>query len=83
LALGTSAGQRVSFDLGSTGNLPVFFGSVPKKYVVGKLPTTAGWQPALPNVQRRDAIPRLDVEIRLLPKSSAYSHVRRYMELQT
>ena len=49
--------------LGSTGCQPVLFGSLPKSSsiciptacsaedVVGKLPTTAGWQPALPNPQ--------------------------------
>jgi len=37
--------------LGSIGYQPVLFGSLPKSssgaYLVGKLPTTAGWQPAL------------------------------------
>ena len=46
---------------GSTGCQPVLFGSLPKRSsnaqargvfqrlgVVGRLPTTAGWQPALP-----------------------------------
>jgi hypothetical protein len=49
-------------SLGSTGCQPVVFGSLPKTFyrehfiygvtpvssVAGKLPATAGWQPALP-----------------------------------
>jgi hypothetical protein len=39
---------RESIFLGSTGCQPVLFGSLPKRIVVGKLPTTAGKLPALP-----------------------------------
>jgi len=34
--------------LGSAGSLPAVFGSLPNTISVGKLPTNAGWQPALP-----------------------------------
>jgi hypothetical protein len=34
---------------GSTGSLPVVLGSLPSTIFAGKLPTNAGWQPALPN----------------------------------
>jgi hypothetical protein len=34
---------------GITGSLPVVLGSLPSTIFVGKLPTNAGWQPALPN----------------------------------
>ena len=37
---------------GSTGCQPVLFGSLPKRNVVGKLPTTAGKLPALPRWRR-------------------------------
>jgi hypothetical protein len=39
---------RESMFRGSTGCKPVIFGSLPKRNVVGKLPTTAGKLPALP-----------------------------------
>src|SRR5436853_7040216 len=48
---------RATF-LGSTGCQPVLFGSLPKSFhfrkslgetVVGRLPTTTGWQPVLPD----------------------------------
>ena len=34
--------------LGSAGSLPAVFGSLPNTILVGKLPASAGWQPALP-----------------------------------
>jgi len=40
---------RASF-WGAPAALPVLFGSLPKRIVGGKLPPTAGWQPALPRV---------------------------------
>jgi hypothetical protein len=39
------------FDLGSAGNLPAGSGSLPEQIFVGKLPTNAGWQPALPGTE--------------------------------
>ena len=49
-------------SLGSTGCQPVVFGSLPKNFFrhhftkgvalfAGKLPATAGWQPALPRTE--------------------------------
>jgi len=37
---------------GSAGSLPAVFGSLPNTILVGKLPTSAGWQPALPKPER-------------------------------
>jgi hypothetical protein len=34
--------------------LPAFAGSLPAKIVFGKLPKTAGWQPALHSAQNSD-----------------------------
>jgi serine protease Do len=51
-----------SKTLGSAGNLPAVFGSLPNTKFVGKLPTTAGWQPALP----RRSIPRAATMIVLI-----------------
>jgi len=31
-------------------SLPAVFGSLPNTIFVGKLPTNAGWQPALPGI---------------------------------
>ncbi len=39
------------------GSLPVF-GSLPNTNLVGKLPTSAGWQPALPRVFARKVRPK-------------------------
>jgi hypothetical protein len=41
--------------LGSAGSLPAMLGSLPSTIFVGKLPTNAGWQPALPKPE----LPRL------------------------
>ncbi len=41
--------------LGSAGSLPAVLGSLPSTIFVGKLPTNAGWQPALPKPE----LPRL------------------------
>ena len=41
---------RCSQFLGSTGCQPVVAGSLPATNVFGKLPKTAGWQPALPGL---------------------------------
>jgi hypothetical protein len=38
---------------GGTGSLPVVVGSLPTTIVFGKLPNTAGWQPALPGKDGR------------------------------
>jgi len=38
---------RLSVLLESAGSLPAVFGSLPNTIFVGKLPTNAGWQPAL------------------------------------
>jgi len=56
--------QKSTCRVGSTGCQPVRLGSVPRRflteedsrceYVVGKLPATAGWQPALPRLRRAD-----------------------------
>ncbi|MEY2484450.1 MAG: hypothetical protein QOH39_98 [Verrucomicrobiota bacterium] len=35
--------------LGSAGSLPAVPGSLPGTILVGKLPTSAGWQPAVPD----------------------------------
>jgi len=35
---------------GSAGCQPAMLGSLPSMIFVGKLPTNAGWQPALPGV---------------------------------
>ena len=43
-------------NLGSAGSLPAVFGSLPSTSFVGKLPTNAGWQPALPGFSRRRAL---------------------------
>jgi serine protease Do len=45
-----------STGLGSAGSLPAVLGSLPSKNLVGKLPTNAGWQPALPRPKRLHAI---------------------------
>ena len=36
-------------NLGSAGSLPAFVGSLPTKIMLGRLPSIAGWQPALPD----------------------------------
>jgi len=36
--------------LGSEASLPAVFGSLSNTIFAGKLPTNAGWQPALPGV---------------------------------
>jgi len=41
--------------LGSAGSLPAVLDSLPSTIFVGKLPTNAGWQPALPKPE----LPRL------------------------
>jgi hypothetical protein len=41
---------RLSVLLESAGSLPAVFGSLPNTIFVGKLPTNAGWQPALSGV---------------------------------
>ena len=41
--------------LGNAGSLPAVLGSLPSTIFVGKLPTNAGWQPALPKPE----LPRL------------------------
>jgi serine protease Do len=46
--VGVSEHNSGQLRLGSTGNLPVVLGSLPSTNFVGKLPTNAGWQPALP-----------------------------------
>jgi hypothetical protein len=40
--------KRARLFLGSAGSLPASSGSLPELNFVGKLPTNAGWQPALP-----------------------------------
>ena len=45
-------GLSVCFSSGSAGSLPPVFGSLPNAIFVGKLPTNAGWQPALPKPER-------------------------------
>jgi hypothetical protein len=36
--------------LGSAASLPAVFGSLSNTIFAGKLPTNAGWQPALPGI---------------------------------
>jgi len=36
--------------LGSEGSLPAMFGTLSNTIFAGKLPTNAGWQPALPGI---------------------------------
>ena len=58
-------------NLGSAGCQPVGFGSLPKQSspirsrsregVAGKLPATAGWQPALPNPKTEKKMPDVNV----------------------
>jgi len=62
-------GASAFLILGSAGCQPVLFGSLPKSSsnilcvailqpagVVGKLPTTTGWQPVLPRLARNNRI---------------------------
>jgi hypothetical protein len=44
------AEARRSVLLGSAGSLPAVSRSLPNTIFVGKLPTYAGWQPALPGI---------------------------------
>jgi serine protease Do len=48
--------KMTSISLGSAGSLPVVLGSLPSTSFVGKLPTNAGWQPALPRRSRSRAV---------------------------
>jgi hypothetical protein len=46
--------------LGSAGSLPAVFGSLRNTDLVGKLPTSAGWQPTLPGIFARKVRPKND-----------------------
>ena len=49
-----SGGHRLKCErgpLGSARSLRAVFGSLPNTSFVGKLPTNAGWQPALPGTR--------------------------------
>ena len=48
-----STSRRNGLFRGAQATLPALFGSLPKRIVAGKLPTTTGWQPVVP--RRRGA----------------------------